>query len=182
MIKLVSCMRIARTVRPTPIILIVFPSHSFMNSLSIPGKRQTAFVAIKALTLSMPGKARKKRIPVPIVCTVSKSKTRANSRTEGVSYVWKKDSMWVEDSNSVVHLHDTDADAVEEVEQLRGSKGKEDTPQPSNLRMKLASEYSHRNHLSSVGRVGERALVGEVEVASRKIRRAKWQWLYLVVR
>ena len=90
MIKLVSCMRIARTVRPIPIILIVFPSHSFMNNLSIPGKRQTAFVAIKALTLSMPGKARKKRIPVPIVCNVSKSKTRANSRREGVSYVWRK--------------------------------------------------------------------------------------------
>ena len=134
MIKLVSCMRIARTVRPIPIILIVFPSHSFMNSLSIPGKRQTALVAIKALTLSMPGKARKKRIPVPIVCNVSKSKTRANSRTEGVSYVWKKDWIWVEESNSLVHLHDTDAGAVEEVEQLWGSKGKEDTPQPSNLR------------------------------------------------
>ena len=91
MIKLVSCMRIARTVRPIPIILIVFPSHSFLKSLSIPGKRQTALVAIKALMLSMPGKARKKRIPVPIVCNVSNSRTRANSRTEGVSYVWKKD-------------------------------------------------------------------------------------------
>ena len=94
-IKLVSCMRMARTVRPIPIILIVFPSHSFMKSLSIPGKRQTALVAIKALTLSMPGKARKKRIPVPIVCKVSKSKTRANSRMDGVSYVWKRVEYWL---------------------------------------------------------------------------------------
>ena len=87
MIMLVSCMMIARTVRPIPTILIVFPSHSFMKSLSIPGKRQTALVAIKALTLSIPGKARKKRIPVPMVCNISKSSTRANSRGEGVSYV-----------------------------------------------------------------------------------------------
>ena len=94
MIKLVSCMRMASTVRPIPIILIVFPSHSFMKSLSIPGKRQTALVAIKALTLSMPGKARKKRIPVPTVCNVSNRRTRPNSRIDGVSYVWKRDWMW----------------------------------------------------------------------------------------
>ena len=131
MINLVSCIRIARTVRPIPTILIVLPSHSFMKSLSIPGKRQTAFVAIKALTLSMPGKARKKRIPVPIVCKVSKSKTRANSRMEGVSYVWKRIRFWL--GIVGVHLHETDADAVEEVEQLRGSKGKEDAPQPGDL-------------------------------------------------
>ena len=131
MIKLVSCIRIARTVRPIPIILIVFPSRSFMKSLSIPGKRQTAFVAIKALTLSMPGKARKKRIPVPTVCNVSKSRTRANSRMEGVSYVWKRNWMWAEES--IMHLHENDPDAVEKVEQLRGSKGKEDAPEPSNL-------------------------------------------------
>ena len=86
-IKLVSCSAMATTVRPIQIILIVFPSHSFMKSLSMPGKRQTALVAIKALTLSIPGKARKKRIPVPIVCNISKSSTRANSRGEGVSYV-----------------------------------------------------------------------------------------------
>ena len=84
-IKLVSCMRMARTVRPIPIILIVFPSHSFMKSLSMPGKRQTALVAIKALTLSMPGNARKKRMPVPMVCRVSKSRTRVNSSSDGVS-------------------------------------------------------------------------------------------------
>ena len=85
MIMLVSCMMIARTVRPIPTILIVFPSHSFMKSLSMPGKRQTALVAIKALTLSMPGNARKKRMPVPMVCRVSKSRTRANSSSDGVS-------------------------------------------------------------------------------------------------
>ena len=94
----------------------------------------------------------------------------------------EKDWMWVEDSNSVVHLHHTDADAVEEVEQLRGSKGEEDAPQPCNLRMKQASEYSHQNHLSSVGRVGERSLVDQVEVASRQVGRAEWQWLHLVMR
>ena len=170
MIKLVSCMRMASTVRPIPIILIVFPSHSFMKSLSIPGKRQTALVAIKALTLSMPGKARKKRIPVPTVCNVSNRRTRPNSRIEGVSYVWKRDWMWVE--ASIMHLHKNDTDAVEQVEQFRGSKGKEDAPQPCNLEDE--TEFSHWNHLSSVGWVGERALVYQVEVASRQIGRAEW--------
>ena len=83
MIMLVSCMMIARTVRPIPTILIVFPSHSFMNSLSMPGKRQTALVAIKALTLSMPGNARKKRMPVPRVCRVSKNRTRPGQMRGG---------------------------------------------------------------------------------------------------
>ena len=36
--------------------------------------------------------------------------------------------------DSVIDLHYTDADAVEEVEHLRGSKGKEDAPEPGNLR------------------------------------------------
>ena len=84
-----SCIRMARMVKARLTILIVLPSHSFMNSFSMPGKRQTALVAMRALTLSMPGKARKKRMPVPTVCSTSNMRTRANSRMDGVSKVWK---------------------------------------------------------------------------------------------
>ena len=80
-----------------------------------------------------------------------------------------------------VHLHETDTDAVEEVEQLRGRKGKEDTPQPCNLWMKLSSKYSSQSHLSSVGWVGERALVYQVKMASGQVRGTEWQRLYLVM-
>ena len=69
-------------------------------------------------------------------------------------------------------LHKNDTDAVEQVEQFRGSKGKEDAPQPCNLEDE--TEFRHWNHLSSVGWVGERALVYQVEVASRQIGRAEW--------
>ena len=55
-----SWSKIARTVRPRLIIRPVFPSQSFMNSFSIPGKRQTALVAIRALKSRSRSRIRKK--------------------------------------------------------------------------------------------------------------------------